>query len=63
MATRYYFLIERNVVEELKVIEQITPVHEAHMLTYLRLSGCKAGLLINFDVKLLKDGICRYLTG
>jgi GxxExxY protein len=46
-------LVERKVVVELKVVEKITPVHEAQMLSYLRFSGCKIGLLLNFDVKLL----------
>ncbi|MEZ4318943.1 MAG: GxxExxY protein [Myxococcota bacterium] len=40
-------------------MEQITPIHEAQLLTYLRLSGCKSGLLLNFKVKLLQNGITR----
>jgi GxxExxY protein len=44
---------------ELKAVEVIAPVHEAQLLTYLRLGGWKVGLLINFNVPLLKDGIRR----
>ena len=53
--------IERKVVVELKVVERIAPVHEAQVLSYLRFSGCKIGLLLNFNVKLLKDGIRRFI--
>ena len=49
-------------VVELKVVERIGPVHEAQVLSYLRFSGCKIGLLLNFNVKLLKDGIRRFIT-
>jgi GxxExxY protein len=44
---------------ELKCVERLLPVHEAQLLTYLRLSGVRTGLLINFHVPLLKDGIKR----
>jgi GxxExxY protein len=47
------------VVVELKAVEAIEPIHEAQLLTYLRLSGCKVGLIINFNVPVLKDGIRR----
>lgn len=56
---RLDFLVERCVVVELKAVEEIQPVHEAQLLTYLKLTGCKAGLLINFNVPVLKDGIKR----
>jgi GxxExxY protein len=52
-------VIENLVVVELKSIEQLLPVHQAQLLTYLRLSGKKVGLLINFNVAVLKDGIVR----
>jgi GxxExxY protein len=52
-------LVEDLVLVELKAIEQILPVHEAQLLTYLRLSGKKVGLLINFNVSVLKNGIVR----
>jgi GxxExxY protein len=52
-------IVEDLVLIELKSIEQVLPVHEAQLLTYLRLSGKKVGLLINFNVSLLKNGIVR----
>jgi len=58
---RLDLLVERKVIVELKVVEQITPVHEAQVLSYLRFSGCEVGLLINFNVKLLKNGIRRFI--
>jgi len=58
---RIDLLVADQVVVELKVVDALMPVHEAQMLSYLKLSGCKLGLLINFDVKLLKDGICRFI--
>jgi GxxExxY protein len=60
---RLDLLVEQQVVVELKVVERITPVHEAQMLSYLRLSRCRVGLLFNFNVKLLKDGIRRFVMG
>ena len=56
---RLDFLIENAVILELKSIESILPVHEAQLLTYLRLTDKKVGLLINFNVTKLKDGIHR----
>ena len=52
-------LVANLVVVELKAIQLLTAVHEAQLLTYLRLGGWKVGLLINFNVPVLKDGICR----
>jgi GxxExxY protein len=52
-------VVEEQVVLELKSIEQILPIHQAQLLTYLRLSGKKIGLLMNFDVAVLKNGIVR----
>ncbi len=48
-----------QLVVELKAVEKLLPVHEAQLLTYLRLSKTRVGLLINFNVRLLKDGIKR----
>lgn len=48
-----------RVIVELKAVEALAPVHDAILLTYLRLSGCKIGLLINFHCAVLKDGIRR----
>ena len=56
---RIDFVIEERVVLELKAIEGLLPVHQAQLLTYLRLSGLRVGLLINFNVPVLKDGIRR----
>ena len=50
-----------RVIVEIKAISSLAPIHDAVMLTYLRLSGCKIGLLINFHSALLKDGIHRYV--
>jgi len=58
---RIDLLVEDKVVVELKVVEQILPVHEAQVLSYLKLSGCKVGLLLNFQVRLLKNGIRRFV--
>jgi len=52
-------VVEESVIIELKSIEQILPVHLAQLLTYLRLSGKKVGLLINFNVSVLKNAIVR----
>jgi GxxExxY protein len=58
---RIDLLVERRVVVELKSIEQISAIHEAIVLTYLKLSHTSTGLLINFHVPVLKDGIRRYI--
>ncbi len=60
---RLDFLVEDGLVLELKAVEQVLPVHEAQLLTYLRLSGCWAGLLINFNERRLVDGILRRVHG
>jgi GxxExxY protein len=52
-------LVENAVVVELKAIEQIMPIHQAQLLTYLKLTAKKVGLLINFNVAILKNGIVR----
>ncbi len=58
---RIDLLVERRIVVELKSIEEIAPIHEAVVLTYLKLSGNTVGLLVNFHVAVLKDGIRRYI--
>jgi GxxExxY protein len=58
---RIDLLVEQKVIVELKVVEQITPVHAAQVLSYLKFSGCQIGLLLNFNVKLLKNGIRRFI--
>jgi GxxExxY protein len=56
---RLDLLVADRVVVEIKAVDRVTPIHEAQLLTYLRLSGRKSGLLLNFKVKLLRDGITR----
>jgi GxxExxY protein len=56
---RLDFLIADKVVVELKAVDDLHPVHEAQWMTYLKLTGCKVGLFINFNEVLLKDGIRR----
>lgn len=56
---RLDLLVAKIVVVEIKAIEAIQPIHEAQLLTYLKLGGWKVGLLINFNVPLLKHGIKR----
>ena len=59
---RIDLLVENKVIVELKAVEKILPIHEAQLLSYLKLSGCKVGLLINFNVKVLKTGIRRLIN-
>ena len=54
-------LVDDRLVVELKAVERILPVHEAQLLTYLRLTGIKTGLLLNFYVPVLRDGIKRMM--
>lgn len=53
--------VESRIVVELKAVEALAPIHEAIILTYMRLSGCRLGLLIDFNVTVLKEGIKRYI--
>ena len=50
---------DKRVIVELKAVERVIPVHEAQLLTYMRLTGIHVGLLLNFNVPVLKDGIYR----
>jgi GxxExxY protein len=59
---RIDLMINGKIVLELKSIEKFLPVHEAQLLSYLKLSRCKLGLLINFNTKYLKDGIVRLIN-
>ena len=54
-------VVEETVVVELKAERQLMPVHDAQILTYLKLSGIKVGLLLNFNVPVLKDGLRRFV--
>lgn len=56
---RMDLVVEETVVVELKTVERLAPVHDAQLLTYLRLSGYKVGLLMNFNTPVLRDGIKR----
>ena len=58
---RLDFLVENKIIVEIKSVEGLLPIHEAQLLTYLRLTGCKIGLLINFNVPILKNGIKRII--
>lgn len=60
---RIDLMIEDKFIIELKSVETLTDVHLAQVLTYLRLSDCRLGLLINFNVKLLKEGVRRVING
>jgi GxxExxY protein len=60
---RLDLLVNDKVVLEIKSSDGFIPIHDAQTLSYLRLSGCRIGLLINFKVKLLKNGIKRFVYG
>jgi len=60
---RLDLLVEEAVVVEVKAVERFDPVHEAQLLTYLRLTGKRVGLLINFNRRLLRDGVKRRVLG
>lgn len=57
------FLVEGRVILELKAVDAIHPIHIAQVITYLKLAGCTVGLLINFNVHLLRDGVRRISIG
>jgi GxxExxY protein len=59
---RLDLLVEQKAVIEIKAIDKLLPIHEAQLLSYLKLTGCKVGLLINFNVRVLKDGIVRIVN-
>ena len=60
---RLDILVEDLVIVELKAVEEINPLHEAQLLTYLKLRNTWLGLLINFNVRMLRDGITRLVNG
>ncbi len=57
---RLDIVVLKSLVLEIKACESLLPIHEAQILTYLKLTGIKVGLLINFNVPVLKDGIKRF---
>jgi GxxExxY protein len=60
---RLDLLVEESVIVEIKAVAAFAPIHKAQLLSYLRLSRCKVGLLINFNVEVLRDGIKRLVNG
>lgn len=61
MGYRIDLLVEDKVILEIKSVDALNPVHFAQLMTYLKLSDCRIGFLINFNVKSLKDGIKRII--
>ncbi len=59
---RLDIVVAKSLILELKACERLEPIHEAQLLTYLKLTGIKVGLLINFNVPVLKDGIKRMVN-
>jgi len=62
-AFRADLLVERKVIVELKSVEHVTPAHKKQIQTYLRLTGCRLGYLLNFGEALMKQGITRAVNG
>jgi GxxExxY protein len=61
-AYRPDIVVDDKIILELKAVEKILPVHEAQILTYLKLSKIRTGFLMNFNTKLLKEGLKRYVV-
>ena len=59
---RLDIFVEESVIVEIKVVDHIAPIHKAQLLSYLKLSECKVGLLINFNVNVLKSGVIRMVN-
>jgi len=59
---RLDLLVEGEVIVEIKAMDSLAHIHEAQLMSYLKLSGCRVGLLINFNVTVLKDGIRRIVN-
>jgi GxxExxY protein len=55
------FIVEETLILELKSVENLTAIHQAQLLTYMKLCDCQTGLLMNFNVKHLRDGIKRFV--
>jgi GxxExxY protein len=58
---RIDLIVEKEIIIELKSVEKLLPIHEAQLLTYLKLAKVKQGFLINFNVRRLKDGLKSYI--
>ncbi|MEE8380898.1 MAG: GxxExxY protein [Thermodesulfobacteriota bacterium] len=61
-AYRLDLMVENDVIVEIKSVEKLLPIHQAQLMSYLKLSDCKVGLLINFNVKILRNGIKRVVN-
>ncbi len=61
-AYRMDLVLEGRLIVELKAVDQLLPIHDAQILTYMKLSGIKTGLLLNFNVPMLRDGIKRFIN-
>lgn len=59
---RLDLLVQGSIIIEVKSVEKLMPIHQAQLLTYLRLSRCRIGFLMNFNVRLLKDGLRRMVV-
>ena len=59
---RLDLLVDHKVIVELKALDSIAPIHQTQLMTYLKLTGLKVGLLMNFNVKLLKQGLYRVVN-
>jgi len=59
---RVDFIVENKVILELKSVESILPVHKKQLLTYIKITNCKFGILINFNSPIMKDGIIRIVN-
>lgn len=59
---RLDLVVENKIILELKTVEKILPIHEAQILSYLKISGCRLGFLLNFHVDVLKNGIRRIVN-
>ena len=60
---RLDLFVGKKVIVEIKSVDHLLPIHKAQLLSYLKLSGCKVGLLFNFNVQVLKNGIERVING
>ncbi|MBI5303351.1 MAG: GxxExxY protein [Chloroflexi bacterium] len=60
---RLDLLVEGKVVVEIKSVDRLLPIHQAQVISYLKLAQCKVGLLINFNNQVLKDGVVRVING
>ena len=61
-AYRADIIVEKSIILEIKAVENLLPVHEAQLLTYLKLKKLKLGLILNFNVPLMKEGIVRKIN-